>query len=104
MVMSGSNVLEVPYFHDDRVRVQDKVPVPAVLDYQLDYMAIQYMLKEMKRVVKRLKSLIFDKGKTRNWYEVYLTSFVLLSSLEVVQAHQLEMLRLFEEMVGILLH
>jgi hypothetical protein len=96
----NGDVLELPYAKDDNVKVQGKVPIPSVIDYQVDYMAIRYMRRQMELVVKRLKAAIFSTGNIRNWYEIYLTIFVLLWSLESVYASQLEILQLFREEVS----
>lgn len=104
MFITGPNVLELPYFDDPRICVGGKYPVPAVLDYQVDYLAIHYMLGQMKRIVGRLESLMFSENNRKYWYELYLTTFVLLSSLEIVHARQIEILRRFEEKVRLYPH
>ncbi|GAB1317026.1 Zn(2)-C6 fungal-type domain-containing protein [Madurella fahalii] len=103
MVMTGANVLDLPYFGDDRLSVGGGLPIPAVLDYQVDYLAIRHMLDCMKQIVRRLKTLIFSQNVRNGWYEVYLTTFVLLSSLETVHARQIDILRRFESQGGSLL-
>lgn len=90
MVISGNNSQKREQFDDSPFHVNGMPPVPPVLDCQIDWMAIQYMLKQMKLTVKRLKLLIFGKARNRDWFEVYLTIFVLPSSLEIVQARQVE--------------
>jgi hypothetical protein len=92
--------LEVSYAEDDNVKMQDKVPVPSTIDYQVDYMAIQYMESQMKLIVKRLKDAIFAPGNIGHWYEIYLSCFVLLCSLESVHARQVEILHLFRKEVS----
>jgi len=101
MVMTGPNVLEVPYFEDARLLMNGGLPIPAVLDYQIDYLAIRYMLQCMKQVIGLLKKLIFSQSTRKGWYEIYLTTFVLLSSLEIVHARQIDILRRFEAKVCI---
>ncbi|KAK4171313.1 hypothetical protein QBC36DRAFT_350441 [Triangularia setosa] len=96
MIMTGANVLELPYFGDIRFLINGGYPVPGILDYQIDYLAIRYMLRQMELLVKQLKKLIFGKNQKKNWYEVYLSVFVLLQSLETVQARQIEILRRYK--------
>ncbi|KAK4170968.1 hypothetical protein QBC36DRAFT_350679 [Triangularia setosa] len=96
MIMTGADVLELPYFGDSRFLINGGYPVPGILDYQIDYLAIRYMLGQMESLVKQLKKLIFGKNQKKNWYEVYLTVFVLLQSLETVQARQIEILRRYK--------
>jgi hypothetical protein len=95
MQVSGDNALGLSYFNNSRVRENEMVPIPAVLDVQVDYMAIKYMLGQMLLVSKRLGQLIFPSNRA-NWYEVYLTVFVLLHSLETVHARQAEIIKRFE--------
>lgn len=93
MSMGGPNILELSYFQD--LQVHDRVPIPAVLDYQLDYLAIRYMTEQMHMITKRLKHILFAKNNFTFWYEIYLTTFVLLCSLETVHAKQIEILDRF---------
>lgn len=102
MVMGGANVLEMPYYEDARVLINGRLPIPAVLDYQVDYLAIRYMLGCMKQSIHLLKKLIFTQSTQKGWYEIYLATFVLLSSLEIVHARQIQILRRFETKVNIL--
>jgi hypothetical protein len=94
------DVLEVSYAEDDNVKMQGKVPIPSTIDYQVDYMAIQYMELQMKLIVNRLKAAIFGTGNIRKWYEIYLSCFVLLCSLESVHARQVEILHRFRNEVS----
>ncbi|KAH8670610.1 hypothetical protein BGZ61DRAFT_537260 [Ilyonectria robusta] len=95
MNVGGPNVLELSYYDDSRIKNDDKVPIPAVLDYQVDYMAIQYMFQQMRLVVQRLKKLFFGPKNGSSWYEIYLTAFILLCSLESIHSRQVEVLARF---------
>lgn len=96
MRISGNNVLRLSYFEDSRVRENEMVPIPSVLDFQVDYMAIQYMLGQMTDVTKQLKKYFFTKESKAKWYELNLAVFVLLCSLETVHARQVEISGRFE--------
>ena len=72
------------------------VPIPSVLDFQVDYMAIQYMLGEMKDVRKQLRNLVFGNKRKEKWYELHLAAVVLIGSLETVHARQAEINKRFE--------
>ena len=52
-------------------------------------MAIISMRAQLKVLVRRLKQKIFGKDSIRAWYEVFLTLFVLLGTLE--QCYQSQM-------------
>lgn len=92
MTIRGTNTLLVPDFDDSPFHVNGQCPIPPTLDFQIDFMAIQYMLQQMKLTVKRLKILIFGKAKCRDWFEAYLTIFVLLSCLEIAQERQADII------------
>lgn len=47
----------------------------------------------MKAVSRSLKKLIFSKDRQSRWYEIFLTIFVLLVSIEQVYLTQYEYLR-----------
>lgn len=96
MIMTENNVLELPYFHNPHFLLNGGYPVPSMIDYQMDYMAITYMHGQMEVLVKQLKKLIFTKNQRKSWYEVYLTVFVLLQSLETVHARQIDIIRRYE--------
>jgi hypothetical protein len=66
MFWSGPNLFNLPYYDDERVKVQELLPIPGVLDVQIDNMAIQYMLGQMKLVIKRLKTKIFKSNCIRS--------------------------------------
>jgi hypothetical protein len=93
MVTSGPNLLELNYHENASVMINGMVPIPAVLDYQVDYITIQYMIKQMNATIKRLKYIIFYQNNKLTWYEIYLASFVLLCCLETVHARQVEILQ-----------
>lgn len=92
--MSGPNVLELPYFHDERVNVRGSYPVPAMVDFQMDTLVIMYMRDEWASLAKELKKNLLDgPRKIRSWYDGFLTLWVLLWTLGELHQSQLEMKR-----------
>ncbi|KAF8462923.1 hypothetical protein BDZ91DRAFT_320145 [Kalaharituber pfeilii] len=63
------------------------VPIPPILDHQLDTLGIRYMLQLKDNVLKALKARIQRRRHT-HWYEVFLTMFVLLHNIEYVYRAQ----------------
>lgn len=96
MVESDANGVKLRVNNDDQMKLHGMLPIPAHLDTQIDFMAIQYMLQQMVHIDTRLKKAIFVKENSHNWYEVYLTSFILLCGLETVHRRQTEIVRRFE--------
>lgn len=88
---STPDILELPYGDDTKVKMDGRVPIPAVLDYRDDYMAIGYMHIQMREVIKGVKEG-FPPDSSQHWYKIYLCCFVLLSSLETVHARQVDIL------------
>ncbi|KAH6641197.1 hypothetical protein F5144DRAFT_125099 [Chaetomium tenue] len=62
-------------------------PIPPVLDHQLDVLMIVEMAKMNAVLLKRYKKVIESRNR-HNWFELYLTSFVLLSNLQYVYRSQ----------------
>lgn len=57
------------------------------MDQQLDQIVIQWILKPLKQsILADLKRLIQERAK-ENWFEIYLTVFILLNNSEVQLAH-----------------
>lgn len=68
----------------DPLSVHDQqCPVPPVLDHQLDVLMIVEMIKMKNAMLESMRRMIEDRRRN-NWYEVYLTMFVLLSNLQYV--------------------
>ncbi|KAI0384781.1 hypothetical protein F5Y04DRAFT_221149 [Hypomontagnella monticulosa] len=60
------------------------VPVTPIMDTQLDEISIKHVLIPLKsKLLHLLKKKVLEKDK-QNWYEIFLTSFIFLHSLEVV--------------------
>jgi hypothetical protein len=93
-IMVGSDTLDVSPVSDAKFSVYGKCQIPSVLDYQIDTLYIHHMQRLMKDVSKGLKKLIFASNNTANWYEIFLTIFVLLVSLERVYIAQIRYIRI----------
>jgi len=91
--MVGPDTLDVSPISNVKLSVHGLCPVPPVLDYQIDTLYIHHMQSAMKKVTERLKQLIFGESRIANWYEIFLTVFVLLMSLEQVYMAQILYLR-----------
>ncbi|KAF2189587.1 hypothetical protein K469DRAFT_43461 [Zopfia rhizophila CBS 207.26] len=92
MSITGSETLGMARVDDENFPIYNQVPVPSVLDFQIDTLAIQLMHSLRQRVTSTLHSKLFKKRRINdskeNWYEVYLVCFVLLTTLEKVYALQ----------------
>lgn len=62
----------------------EAIPVTPIMDTQLDEIALKHVLIPLKsKVLHLLKDKVLEKKK-ENWYEIFLASFIVLHSSEVV--------------------
>lgn len=89
-ILLGEETLDVERVGNPLLEIDGQTPVPWVLDYQLDTMAIKYMMSLNSQVLRGLRDLFFCPRKhvKHTWYEAHLTCFVLISTLEEVYQHQ----------------
>jgi len=65
-----------------------KIPVPPIVDLQLDLIVINELLQpELKKILKMLKTLLESSDPWNNWFEIYLSYFILLHNVELTMAH-----------------
>ncbi|KAI9775593.1 MAG: hypothetical protein M1839_000994 [Geoglossum umbratile] len=65
----------------------DTIPIPPIMDTQLDQLVIQgYLIPLKDQLLQELQAKINKKSK-EDWFEIYLTVFVLLSNTEQMLAH-----------------
>jgi hypothetical protein len=68
-----------PYF--------DRIPVTPMMDYQLDQIVINYILRPLRtKVLKKLTEMI-KKNVRKNWFTIYLCIFILLQNYELATLH-----------------
>jgi len=80
--------LDVTRIDNPMCNLNGVAPAPAMLDQQIDTMAIKYMLRQLNVLVKGLHKRIFAKSNRQYWFEIFLTTFVLLATLEMVHHQQ----------------
>ncbi|CCT71845.1 uncharacterized protein FFUJ_09116 [Fusarium fujikuroi IMI 58289] len=91
---AGSRLTELPWMicgeHTlGQIPVQDlecprsgTIPIPPIMDTQMDHLVIKNIMTPLRqRILAGLQTKIMEK-KRENWYEIYLTTFVLLSNME----------------------
>ncbi|KAH7202346.1 hypothetical protein DER44DRAFT_900869 [Fusarium oxysporum] len=58
------------------------IPIPPIMDTQMDHLVIKNIMTPLRqRILAGLQAKIMET-KRENWYEIYLTTFVLLSNME----------------------
>ncbi|EMT73567.1 hypothetical protein FOC4_g10002053 [Fusarium odoratissimum] len=91
---AGSRLTELPWMicgeHTlSQIPVQDlecprsgTIPIPPIMDTQMDHLVIKNIMTPLRqRILAGLQAKIMER-KRENWYEIYLTTFVLLSNME----------------------
>lgn len=100
-LICGEDLLGLPPMQDNfgpclRNSSMDAVPATPLMDTQLDELAIGTVLIPMgKKVLGLLKERTLAR-KREHWYEIYLATFIILSSFEQILADVVD----FSERVG----
>ncbi len=66
-----------------------RIPIPPMLDAQMDSILMEFMKSRQKRGLSKLKTMMMSHSK-ENWFMIFLTIIVLLSNLEFLYEHQKE--------------
>ncbi|MCJ1282521.1 hypothetical protein MMC26_001844 [Xylographa opegraphella] len=82
--------LDVPVVNDEQSRHHNTRPIPRFVNIQVEHMVNTIIDSHRKVVIKRLKSLIFGSGAIKHWFEIYLSIFLLLDTLEWAYQWQLK--------------
>ncbi|KAL2834220.1 hypothetical protein BDW59DRAFT_156162 [Aspergillus cavernicola] len=99
VIVSG-DTLGIPLIQNERFKYHNQRPIPIALDYQIDNLYIAYMQRNLEPLLRGLDRLIYKARKTERketWYEIFLTVFVLLFSLEEVFDKQISFVRKYEK-------
>ncbi|KAK4033830.1 hypothetical protein C8A01DRAFT_19292 [Parachaetomium inaequale] len=85
--MCGPDTLGVDLVTDPTSPQRGRVPIPPMMDTQLDQIVIQFILTPLReRVVEKFEQLI-TPAKRDAWWEVYLSAFILLNHIERLARH-----------------
>jgi hypothetical protein len=88
--MCGEDTLGVERVKDKGSPHFGKIPIPPIMDTQLDQVVIQRILKPLRQsVVDKFEHMI-TPAKPEAWWEVYLASFVLLNHIERLARHSVD--------------
>ncbi|KAG7287574.1 hypothetical protein NEMBOFW57_007086 [Staphylotrichum longicolle] len=85
--MCGDDTLGVSRIQDTSSPHHGKVPIPPIMDTQLDQIVIQHMLNPLRAVVVEKFEQLITPAKPEAWWEVYLSAFILLSHIEHLAKH-----------------
>jgi hypothetical protein len=86
--MVGAETLGTNRSENPNCPYYDRVPVPPIVDLQIDVITINDLLQpEMKKILKKVKEMLESKNPWKNWFEIYLAYFILLHNVELTMAH-----------------
>ncbi|KAL4928971.1 uncharacterized protein BDV17DRAFT_290979 [Aspergillus undulatus] len=94
------DTLGIPLVDNRKLKQHNQRLIPISLDYQIDNLYIAYMKRHLDHVGPGLKQLIYKAKKNERketWYEIFLTTFVLLLNLELVLDKQTRFVRKYKE-------
>ncbi|KAL1840237.1 hypothetical protein VTJ49DRAFT_668 [Mycothermus thermophilus] len=85
--MCGADTLGVSAVRDPTSPHHGKIPIPPTMDTQLDQVVIQFILKPLRQAVVEKFEQLITPAKPETWWEVYLSSFILLNHIERLARH-----------------
>ena len=77
-----------------------RIPIPPMLDAQLDDILMQKMKRLQKTALSNLKSLIISHSK-QHWFMIFLTIIVLVSNLEFLYQNQNDQIKRYGNPVSL---
>ena len=98
-ILAGDQHFQVELVDNPKSPYNGTVPISPILDHQLDTVGIEYMSKLRSNVLRCLKAKIARRRESQ-WYEEFLTFFVLLHNLEYIYQKQYKYMKRHESTVG----
>lgn len=95
----GQETLGIQQEQDPDCPYYNRIPIPPLLDAQIDFLLMDKMKILGKTVLAGLRKLIAGQGR-KHWFEIYLTISVLLFNLESVYQNQCRQIKRYEERVS----
>ena len=93
----GPETLGLEAVNDPASPMYDKIPIPPVLDYQCDTMIIQWMKDRGSKLISLLCNKVCRK-KRADWFEVFLTGYILTKNIEYVYGIQKSFIQMYSTM------
>jgi hypothetical protein len=90
VALNDVETLGIPVIDDKQSRHHNTRPIPRFVNIQVEIMINYIIDSHRKKVIRRLKSLIFGSKAIKAWFEIYLCIFLLLDTLEFAYQWQLK--------------
>lgn len=83
----GRNTLGISRISDPTNPRNGKIPIPPIMDTQLDQIIITQVLYPLKKkLLDRFEEMI-TPVRPEDWFEIYLTAFIILNHIERLAEH-----------------
>ena len=90
--LRGKETLGLEPIQDLEAHDNGYIPIPPMLDYQIDTMTIRWMQELTKGMLKDLWKVLLRRNPG-DWFHVFLTIFILLNTAEIAYKAQLDYVR-----------
>ena len=94
----GVNTLGIPHEQDPDCPYYKRIPIPPLLDAQIDSLWMRKMAELRKKVLTSLRAMIVKRGR-QQWLKIFLTIQVLLFNLEFIYQNQNDQTKQYRERV-----
>ncbi len=88
-IVSGYEALGLVPIKDPSSPLHGRIPIPPMLDAQIDSILMEFMKRRQKHGLSKLKAMMMSHSK-ENWFMIFLTIIVHLSNLEFLYQNQNE--------------
>jgi hypothetical protein len=96
----GSETLGTPNVDSAEQGYCGRCPAPVPLAHQLDVIFVDAMERDERKLVKRLKDILFKK-KSKAWFEIFLAFFIIMTHLKFIHTQAVGFMRSREQTVSI---
>ena len=86
-IVSGHKALGLGPVRDPSSPLHGRIPIPPMLDAQMDSILMELMKSRQRHGLSKLKTMMMSHSR-ENWFKIFLTIIVLLSNLEFLYEHQ----------------
>lgn len=92
----GQETLGIQQEQDPDCPYYNRIPIPPLLDTQIDFLLMDKMEIWRGQVLSELRRMIAGQGRN-HWFKIYLTISVLLFNLESVYQNQRRQIKRYQE-------
>ena len=85
--LRGNNTLSIEPVAEKDAHDQGYIPIPPMLDYQLDTSTIRWMEEIMGNMLTKLWRTLLSRSSA-DWFNIYLVISILISNLEITRNMQ----------------